>query len=167
MGITRGGMVVAAEVAGLLHLPLDALVAVLLVFSWQKLRRRWRSAGKTPPGAPPTPRWGLLYGYACLGALSHLLLDFTNAYGLRPFMPFSYRWYHWDIVSIIEPVMMVALAGGLALPWLFGLIHEEIGSRHRPSGRGGAIAALAIMGLRSKPKNGKSTPAASGIPSAL
>jgi len=129
-----------------LGVPLDALVAVLLVFVWQKLRRRWRTS-KTQPNPPPTPRWGLLYGYACLGALSHLLLDFTNQYGLRPFMPFSYRWYHWDIVSIIEPVMMLALVGGLALPSLFALINEEIGSRRRQSGRGSAIAALVIIAL--------------------
>ena len=32
------------------------------------------------------PRWGLLFLYACLAGLSHILLDFTNNYGVRPFL---------------------------------------------------------------------------------
>jgi len=99
-----------------------------------------------PPGAAPgrsQPRWGLLYLYACLGGLVHILLDFTNSYGVRPFMPFSYKWYSWDIVSIFEPLMWVALLAGLILPGLFRLVNEEIGARSRgPAGRAGAVAAL-------------------------
>src|SRR6185437_4682028 len=92
------------------------------------------------------PRWGLLYGFAVLCGLSHILLDFTNNYGIRPFEPFSYKWYSWDIVFIYEPLLYIFLIGGLVLPSLFGLINEEIGSRKRgPRGQGGAIAALALM----------------------
>ena len=42
------------------------------------------------PRLPLNPRWLLLA--ALLGTGSHLLLDFTNAYGVRPFLPFSGRW---------------------------------------------------------------------------
>jgi inner membrane protein len=86
-----------------------------------------------------------------LGGLVHILLDYTNSYGVRPFLPFNYRWYHWDIVSIIEPVMLLFLIAGLVMPKLFGLIQEEIGARRAP-GRGWPIAALvliiALWGLR-------------------
>src|SRR5438309_5939835 len=51
---------------------------------------------------PISVRWGVLYLYACLAGLSHILLDFTNNYGVRPFWPFSERWYSWDIVFIVE-----------------------------------------------------------------
>lgn len=99
--------------------------------------------GADPPKAP---RWGLLYGFACLCALSHILLDFTNNYGVRPFEPFSYKWYSWDIVFIFEPVLYVIFIAGLALPALFALINEEIGVRRRgPRGRAGAVVALILM----------------------
>ena len=98
-------------------------------------------------------RWGLLYGYACLAGLSHILLDFTNNYGVRPFWPFSERWYSWDIVFIVEPVLLVILILGLILPGLFSLINEEIGVRRKgPPGRLAASVALlavfAFWGLR-------------------
>ena len=90
---------------------------------------------------------------ALLAALSHLLLDYTTAYGIRLFEPFNFRWYSWDIVYIVEPLMLLALVAGLALPALFGLINQEIGARSKgPRGRGAAIAALicvvAIWGVR-------------------
>jgi inner membrane protein len=123
-----------------LGIPFCAALTVLLVYGWH----RWRLHRAKPPKLPP--RWGLLFGFACLGALSHILLDFTNAYGVRPFMPISYRWFHWDIVSVIEPLLYVFLIGGLALPRLFALIQEEIGAK-RGSGRGGAITALVLVVL--------------------
>jgi inner membrane protein len=101
----------------------------------------------------PDPRWGLLYLYACLGGLVHILLDFTNSYGVRPLMPFSYRWHSWDIVNIYDPVIWAILLAGLLLPSLFRLVNEEIGVRPGgPKGRGGAIFALvaivALWGVR-------------------
>jgi inner membrane protein len=101
---------------------------------------------KPAPAPWQIPRWGLLYVYACIGALSHLLLDYINAYGVRPFAPFSEKWYSWDIISIIEPLMLAFLILGLAGPALFGLINEEISSRRTQlRGRGGAIVALLMM----------------------
>jgi inner membrane protein len=100
-----------------------------------------------------SPRWGLLYGLAYLACLSHILLDFTNNYGVRPFWPFSERWYSWDIVFIWEPALLAILLAGLVLPSLFSLIGEEIGARAKgPKGRGAAIFALvcvaALYGVR-------------------
>jgi inner membrane protein len=90
---------------------------------------------------------------ACIAGLSHLLLDFTNNYGVRPFYPFARQWYAWDIVFIFEPLIFLALLAALALPRLFGLVHQEIGARQSgPRGRGAAIAALffivALWGVR-------------------
>ena len=89
------------------------------------------------------PQWGLLYALAYLACMSHILLDFTNNYGIRPLWPFSEKWYSWDIVFIVEPVLLVLLIGGLALPALFSLINEEIGAGAKgPKGRAAAILAL-------------------------
>ena len=79
----------------------------------------WRLRGRKMKNPNLPPRWGLLFLYACLAGLSHILLDFTNNYGVRPFWPFSEKWYSWDIVFIVEPVMfglpVLGLAGSVAL----------------------------------------------------
>jgi inner membrane protein len=109
------------------------------------LHRFWLSKRKPRPGDPPV-RWLYLYWLALLAGLSHLLLDYTTAYGTRLFEPFNWRWYSWDIMFIIEPVMLLFLIAGLVLPSLFGLINQEIGARSKgPRGRTGAVLALVCV----------------------
>lgn len=120
--------------------PLVAAAVVGFVYLIWRLRGRKTNLPHLPP------RWGLLFLYACVAGLSHILLDFTNNYGVRPFWPFSGKWYSWDIVFIVEPIMLALLTGGLLLPSLFALINEEIGARQR--GPGGRIAAtVALVGV--------------------
>jgi inner membrane protein len=98
--------------------------------------------------APPAPalNWLWLYATALIAALSHLLLDWTNNYGLRPFFPFNPRWYAGSFVFIVEPVLLAILALALFMPWVLGLADGEIGARRQPfRGRGWAIFALAGM----------------------
>ncbi len=98
------------------------------------------------PLTPAPVRWGLLYGFLLLALLSHLLLDWTNNYGIRPFFPFNPRWYADSIVFIFEPVLFVVLLVALVAPALFGLISSEVGARRQPfRGRGWAIFALVAM----------------------
>ncbi|HEU4417124.1 MAG TPA: metal-dependent hydrolase, partial [Candidatus Angelobacter sp.] len=115
------------------------LAIVYGVYRWMKSRGR-------SPKLPPD--WKLLYLYALLGTLMHLFQDFTNNYGVRPFAPFNPKWYSWDIVFIVDPIMLVALFLGLVVPGLMALVTEEIGSR-KPQfkGRGGAIFALVCLAL--------------------
>ena len=125
-----------------LGVPAMAALALGMVWLVDRLLARRGHPRKTPP------RWGLLYAYAGLGALSHILLDFTNSYGVRPFSPFYSRWYSWDIVSLVEPLILLPLLAGLITPSLFRLIQEEVGARHKgPRGRGGAIFALVCLVL--------------------
>ena len=106
----------------------------------------WKWRGRETNRFGLKPRWGLLFCYACLAGLSHILLDFTNNYGVRPLWPFSERWYSWDIVFIVEPVILLFLIGGLVVPSLFALINEEIGAKQRgPKGR--VAATLALIGV--------------------
>jgi inner membrane protein len=130
-----------------LGIPLVAAAVVGLVYLIWRLRGRKLNNPDLPP------RWGLLFLYACLAGLSHILLDFTNNYGVRPFWPFWEKWYSWDIVFIFEPVMFGFLLLGLIIPPFFSLIDSEIGSRHRgPRGKVAATMALAgvvvMWGLR-------------------
>ncbi len=127
-----------------LGVPLVAAAVIAFVYGiWRMRGRRIRN-----PNLPP--RWGLLFIYACLAGLSHILLDYTTAYGVRPLWPFSEHWISWDIVYIVEPVLLIVLVLGLIVPGLSSLINEEIGARSRsrsalPQGR--LAAALALVGV--------------------
>jgi len=98
------------------------------------------------PSARQPVHWGWLYLTALLSALSHLLLDWTNNYGLRPFYPFNPRWYAGSFVFIAEPVLWVLLGSALLIPALLGLIGGEIGAR-RPAFRGRGWAIFALTGM--------------------
>ena len=150
-------------------LPVEALVVVGAVWGlhrWRTVRAARRAAleksesevAGTPlrPHRPLTAapvRWGLLYVFALLALLSHLLLDFTNNYGLRPFFPFNDRWYAGSIVFIFDPAIFLLLLAALVAPALLRLVNAEIGARAETfRGRRWAIAALAgivlLWGLR-------------------
>ena len=88
------------------------------------------------------PNWLLLYFYALLAAVLHIFLDFTNSYGVRPFAPFNRKWYSWDILFVIDPILLVVLILAVGIPGLLGLVSEEIGARKTPRGRKAAIFAL-------------------------
>jgi inner membrane protein len=106
----------------------------------------WRLRGRKTKNPTLPPRWGLLFLYAYMAGVTHILLDFTNNYGVRPFWPFSEKWYSWDIVFIVEPVLLAFLLAGLLLPAFFALINEDMGVRSKgPQGRIGAT--LALLGI--------------------
>jgi inner membrane protein len=146
-GITHtfvGAPVVAGVAVGL----------VALLHFWQERRRKRRLAKLSlDPGAPvpyklrvKTVRWAWLYGTALIAALSHILLDWTNNYGVRPFFPFNTRWYAGSFMFIAEPVLWAVLLAALVIPGLLGLVGGEIGAQGSPlRGRGWAIFALVGM----------------------
>lgn len=123
----------------LIGLPLEAAVVVGVIW----LGHRWQlRRGDVKTKAPV--RWKMLYVCALIALLSHILLDWTNNYGVRPFFPFNPQWYAGSFVFVFEPVMFGLLLMALIAPWLFGLVSSEVGAR-RPAfrGRGWAITALA------------------------
>jgi len=87
------------------HTILFALASAVIVWALalavsQALRRR--------PLARP------LLALSAVGTLSHILLDYTNSYGVHPFWPIDRRWYYGDAVFIVEPWFWI-----VALPPLF------------------------------------------------
>ncbi len=150
IGYLRGPVFGFAHHRGITHtlvgVPIVAAAVVLLMYGVSRLRQRWR-----PTSAEP--RWPVLFWLACLAGIVHIALDYTNNYGVRPFEPFSYKWYAWDIVFIVEPVLLAILIAGLVVPGFFRLINEEIGPRQKgPHGRFGAslalIGVLIVWGVR-------------------
>ena len=123
----------------LIATPIVAAVTVAVVWA---VSRVW----KRPPKIPV--RWGRLFLLGWLAALSHIALDWTNNYGVRPFWPFSPKWYEGDLVFILEPVMLVVLALAMIVPWLLGLADREIGAK-RVTFRGQKWAwfALFVIGV--------------------
>jgi inner membrane protein len=120
-------------------IPMSALVVGFVYLIWRIRGRKIKS-----PNLPP--RWGVLFGLAYIAGLSHILLDFTNNYGVRPFWPFYEKWFSWDVIFIVEPVILVLLIGALVLPALGSLISDEIGARQKgPKGRLAATVALTGM----------------------
>jgi inner membrane protein len=137
-----------------LGLPVEAAALVGVFWLWERWRSKDRegadrSTQQWRASTAPPVRWGLLFGFVLVALLSHLLLDWTNNYGLRPFFPFNPRWYSGSFVFIFEPAMFVLLLMALLAPALFGLNGSEVGARReRFRGRGWAIAALlGIVGL--------------------
>lgn len=63
------------------------------------------------------PPFGSLFGLAFAGMGAHLFLDFINAYGIRPFLPFSGTWYSGDWVFIIDPLVWLLLLGAGVSSW--------------------------------------------------
>ena len=119
-------------------LPFEAALITLSFYLAHRLRKRSTKREKAPVN------WAWLYGGTLVALLSHILLDWTNNYGVRPFFPFDPHWYAGSFVFIFEPVLFAILALALVMPALFGLINAEVGVRKEPfRGRPAAIAALA------------------------
>lgn len=80
------------------------------------------------------------------GVVVHVLFDLTSGIGVRLLWPFRGKWTGWDLVSTIDPWIVVVLILGLALPELLRLVSEEIGERKRgPRGRVAAIVTLLAL----------------------
>jgi inner membrane protein len=105
-------------------------------------------SANTARGSLQPVSWAWVYASALISALSHLLLDWTNNYGLRPFFPFNPHWYAGSFVFIVEPVLLALLLPAMIVPGLLGLVAGEIGVRQKAfRGRGWAIFALSGMVL--------------------
>lgn len=89
----------------------SAFVTGFMYFVWLLRGRKTNIPGLLP-------RWGLLFLFAYIAGLSHILLDFTNNYGVRPFWPFWEKWYSWGVAFIVEPPILALLLAGLILPSL-------------------------------------------------
>jgi inner membrane protein len=125
----------------LIGIPFEAALITAGFYAWHHF------ATKKLPKAPI--RWLDLYACTLLALLSHILLDWTNNYGVRPFFPFNPRWYAGSFVFIFEPVLFALLLLALIAPLLFNLISSEVGSRRQAfPGRGWPIVSLlAILAL--------------------
>src|SRR5207237_4698196 len=120
----KGPVAAAAHHRGFTHSFIGAPVDSIIVLGFVYAFHRWQlKRGKAPS---PAPRWGLLFLFGILAVVSHILLDFTNNYGVSRWLPLNWHWYSWDIVFIVEQLILIRLILGMVLPWLFDLIRCEL-----------------------------------------
>jgi inner membrane protein len=103
--ITGGKLGYLLHHRGHTHTLLAALP--LGVFSVAVVLLGLRLRGLRLPRADKT----FLLGLALLGGLLHVLMDFGNNYGVHPFWPLNDSWYYGDAIFIIDPWLMLILAG--------------------------------------------------------
>jgi len=117
----------------LVFAPLVALVPLLLVKVFTRTRLTMATA--------------ITYIGCLVAVLSHLLLDWTNVYGVRLMLPFNAKWYRLDATDIIDPVILGVLVLAVAAPALSRLVTSEMGGRKsRGPRRGWAwFALLAVL----------------------
>ena len=115
---------------GVPMLPLMAVLPVLAAGLWR------RPAGFS---------WPMAYLLSIIGLLSHLMLDWTNIYGIRLLSPISQEWFRLDITAVIDPWIWLALLLALTWPMLARLVGSEIGARSTKAGGGMARFALAFL----------------------
>jgi inner membrane protein len=96
--------------------------------------------GKSLERNKPFPWWNA-WVTAMIGVASHILLDWTNNYGVRFALPFNDHWYRLDTTFVIDPWIWAALLLCVAGPALSRLVSLEIGAR-KTSGAGAAWFAL-------------------------
>jgi inner membrane protein len=120
----------------LLLAPVMALIPPLIVMAFLRRRISW---------------WA--YPFSLLGILSHLVLDWTNVYGIRMLLPFSARWLRLDQTDVVDPWILAILFLAVAAPALAKLVGSEIGSKKGTGPKRGwawfaLVAILAYEGGR-------------------
>jgi membrane-bound metal-dependent hydrolase YbcI (DUF457 family) len=127
----------------LLHSLLGSLVLVCTIaatFCWAARKRPARQSVALLP-------FIAAFTIACLGAASHLLLDFASGEAVQLFWPFRVRSIAWNFAANIDPWILFLLLAGLLLPGLFRLVSEEIGERKTANGgrRAATITLLLLI----------------------
>jgi inner membrane protein len=132
VAIARGPLFYFEQHRGITHslaaLPVMALLSALVGCAFGRTMRGWLAA------------WGI----AIVGVASHLLLDWTNIYGIRLLFPFSSQWFHLDLINLFDLLIWVVLLLGWLAPMMGKLVSSEIGAKSG-TGRGLAIFALSFF----------------------
>jgi inner membrane protein len=132
VALARGPMYYFEQHRGITHsiaaAPVMALLPVLLACAIARTMRGWTAA------------WGL----SIIGVASHLLLDWTNSYGIRLLLPFSSQRFHLDLNNLFDLLIWAVLLLGWLGPMVGKLVSGEIGAESG-NGRGLAIFALSFF----------------------
>jgi inner membrane protein len=116
----------------LIAMPVMAIFCVLVVRAISRKPLQWTGA----------------FAAAFVGVASHLLLDYSNGYGIRLLLPFSPVFYRLEWTNVVDLWIWAAFLLALAAPFLARLVGSEIASSSRRApypGRGWPLFALAFL----------------------
>ncbi len=93
---------------GITHAVLGIVIIGLLyaLLLWLLNRRRKQ---------PERVSFRMMLGAVYIVLGTHPLIDWTNSYGWRPYLPFSDEWIYGDLVFIVDPYIWLILGGGVLL----------------------------------------------------
>jgi inner membrane protein len=100
-------------------LPGIVTLSILLATVWFYFKKRHylanRSKSKEEDIKFIPPIWHRLFLASFLAVGTHPLLDALNNYGVKPFQPFSQKWFYGDLVFIVDPWIWLILGGAVFL----------------------------------------------------
>ena len=133
VALARGPAFYLKHHRGITHSIVGMLaLAVALPLLFYAAERAWARVS----GREPRARLKGLLVCSLLLSISHPLLDWTNSYGVRPWLPWDGAWIYGDLLFVIDPWVWLVLIGACFL------LTE---SRRRAAGWG--LLALAITAL--------------------
>src|SRR5258706_11233692 len=111
-GFFGGRWVLLQHHRGITHSIVGTLVLGILIpsilFGVERALAGWRKQ------LPKIRYRGLLVA-SLIAAATHPLMDWTNNYGVRPFLPWDGKWFYGDLVFIVDPYLILVLGGGAFL----------------------------------------------------
>jgi len=112
VGLTSGRWEYLHHHRGLTHSIVGVLALGILlpsiIYALDRLIARVRRR------APRIKYRGLLLA-SLLVTATHPLLDWTNNYGVRPFLPWSGQWFYGDLAFVVDPYILLAVGGAAFL----------------------------------------------------
>jgi inner membrane protein len=111
------------------HTVVFALLGAVLLWAVVWMGLRWRTKGAA---SAEDARW--LFGLMLVSTVGHLVLDWTNSYGVHPFWPFDNEWRYGDAVFIVEPWLWV-----VSIPTLVIAAQSRVGR--------GVLSLILLVGL--------------------
>jgi len=130
---------------GVLHSVLGSIVLVgVLAFVFWAVGRR--VVANDPASKLPPLSFFAAVAVCAVGVVAHLLVDLASGIGVQLLWPFRQSWTAWNLLSNVDPWILVLLVLGLLLPELFRLVSEEIGERRNASrGQRAAVVILLLL----------------------
>ena len=126
--------------------PGAALVACATAGVFWVLDKRRRGGDSAAPGGKPPLRFVPALVAGLVGAGAHVLLGVASGVGVELLWPFRTGRYAWNLLTNLDPWILILLLAGLLIPELLRLVSEEIGERKkRFRGRTAAVLALAAF----------------------
>jgi inner membrane protein len=116
-------------------------LAIILPLIFYGVDRLWSRYKDQPP---KTKLKGLMLA-SFIASATHPLLDWTNNYGIRFFLPWSQQWSYGDLVFIVDPYMWLILGGAVFLLTARSMLLKVIW---------GVIAALTTFLVVASPRSG-------------